>query len=109
MDICFKLYVPTFHHNLVSSSIVDVIGFLFKFGSKSFYILKNNKVIGFEILCDGLYKFKLDNVFIKALMTLHHNIEVFIEASLIVVVIILLFKFGSRFFHIFKNGKFSKE
>ena len=34
---------------------------------------KNSKLIGSGILCDGLYKFKLDNVFAETLMTLHHN------------------------------------
>ena len=65
LDLFQTLYVPTFSYILVSLSRLDVVGFVFKFGFGSFSIFKNNKVIGSRILCDGLYKFKLDNVFIR--------------------------------------------
>ena len=73
LDLFQTLYVPTFSRNLVSLPKLDVAGFVFKFGSGSFSLFKNSKLIGSGILCDGLYKFKLDNVFTETLMTLHHN------------------------------------
>ena len=73
LDLFQTLYVPTFFRNLVSLPKLDVAGFVFKFGSGSFSLFKNSKLIGSGILCDGLYKFKLDNVFAETLMTLHHN------------------------------------
>ena len=73
LDLFQTLYVPTFSRNLVSLPKLDVAGFVFKFGSGSFSLFKNSKLIGSGILCDGLYKFKLDNVFAETLMTLHNN------------------------------------
>ena len=73
LDLFQTLYVPTFSRNLVSLPKLDVAGFVFKFGSGSFSLFKNSKLIGSGILCDGLYKFKLDNIFAETLMTLHHN------------------------------------
>lgn len=35
---------------------------------------KQNHLISFAILCDGLYKLKLDNLFAKTLLTLHYNV-----------------------------------
>ena len=74
LDLLETLYVPTFTRNLVSLQKLDVAGFSFKFGSGSFSLFKHNSFIGSGILCDGLYKFKLDNVFVETLMTLHHNV-----------------------------------
>ena len=74
LDLFQTLYVPTFSRNLVSLPKLDKAGFSFKFGSGSFTLLKNNNIIGSGILCDGLYKFKLDDYFTETLMTLHHNI-----------------------------------
>ena len=73
LDLFQTLYVPTFSCNLVSLPKLDVAGFVFKFGSGSFSLFKNSKLIGSGTLCDGLYEFKLDNVFAETLMTLHHN------------------------------------
>ena len=53
---------------------LDVLGFSFKFSSRSLSLYKNNSIIGSKMLCDGPYKFKLDNVIIETLMALHHNI-----------------------------------
>ena len=74
LDLLQTLYVPIFSHNLVSLSKLDVMRFVFKLGSRSFSIFKNNRLIGSRILCDGLYKFKLDNVFGETLMTIHYNV-----------------------------------
>ena len=37
-------------------------------------MFKQNLFIGYGILNDGLYKFKLDNIFAQNLLTLHHNV-----------------------------------
>ena len=31
-------------------------------------------MIGSGVLCDGLYKLKLDSLYVETLMTLHHNV-----------------------------------
>ena len=71
LDLFQTLYVPTCSHNSVSLSKLDVSGFSFKFGFESFSLYKDNKLYGLGILCDGLYMFKLDDVFVETLMTLH--------------------------------------
>ena len=71
LDLFQTLYVPTFSRNLVSLSKLDVLGFSFKFGFESFSLYKDNKLYGSGILCDGLYKIKLDDVFVETLMTLY--------------------------------------
>jgi len=50
------------------------VGFSCKFVCKSFNLFKIDNFIRIRTLCDGLYKFKLDNVFVKILMTLHYNV-----------------------------------
>ena len=79
LDLFQTLYVPTFSRNLVSLPKLDVAGFVFKFGSGSFSLFKNSKLIDSGILCDGLYKFKLDNVFVETLMTLKYALIVLKE------------------------------
>lgn len=37
-------------------------------------MFKHNYFIGSGVLCDGLCKLKLDNLFAETLLTLHHNI-----------------------------------
>ena len=74
LDLFQTLYVPTFFHNLVSLPKLDVAGFTFKFGYGTINLYKNKNLIGSGILCDGLYKLKLDNIFVETLMTLHHNV-----------------------------------
>lgn len=68
------LYVPSVSRNLVSLSKLDSVGYSFKFGNGCFSLLKNYQFIGSGFSCDGLCKFKLDNLFAEALLTVHHNI-----------------------------------
>ena len=63
LDLFQTLYVPSISRNLVSLSKLDASGYSFKFGNGCFSLFKNNSFIGFGILCDGLYKLKLDNLF----------------------------------------------
>ncbi|KAL5837577.1 hypothetical protein ACOSQ3_014746 [Xanthoceras sorbifolium] len=74
LDLFRTLYVPSVSCNLVSLSKLDTIGYSFKFGNGCFSLFKHNHFIGFGILCGGLYKVKLDNLFAETLLTLHHNI-----------------------------------
>lgn len=74
LDLFQTLYVPSVSHNLVSLSKLDCVGYSFKFGNGCFSLLKNSQFIGSGFSCDGLYKFKLDNLFAEALLTVHYNI-----------------------------------
>lgn len=38
-----------------------------------FSLFRNNNIVGSEILFDGLYKLKLDNIFAESLLNLHRN------------------------------------
>ena len=68
------LYAASVSGNLVSLSKLDVFKFTFKFGHGCFSLFKNNSIIGFETLVDGLYKLKLDVEFSESLLTIYHNI-----------------------------------
>jgi transposase InsO family protein len=74
LDLFETLYVPSISRNLVSISKLDVVGYSFKFGNGCFSLYKNTFMIGSGILCDGLYKLNLDNLYAETLMTLHHSI-----------------------------------
>ena len=53
---------------------LDIDGYFINFGNKSFSLFKNTSFVGYGILYDHLYKFKFNNQFAEALLTLHHNI-----------------------------------
>ena len=74
LDLYQTLYVPSVSRNLVSISKLDVSGYNFKFGNGCFSLFKHNNFIGSGVLCDGLYRFKLDVSFAETLMTLHNGI-----------------------------------
>jgi len=74
LDIFQTLYVPSISRNLISLSKPDTIGYSFKFGNRCCSLFKHNHFIGSGVLCEGLYKLKLDNIFAETLLTLHHNI-----------------------------------
>ena len=54
--------------NLVSLSKLDTTGYVFKFENKCFSLFKHNCLIGYGVLCDVLYKLKLDNIFAETLL-----------------------------------------
>jgi hypothetical protein len=74
LDLFETLYVPSISRNLVSLSKLDVTGYSFKFGNRSFSLFKHTHLIGSGILCDVLYKLNLDNLFAETLLTLHHKV-----------------------------------
>jgi hypothetical protein len=74
LDLFQTFYVPSVSRNLISLSKLDASGHSFKFGNGCFSLFKTNQFIGSGILCDGLYKLKLDDMFAESLMTLHHNV-----------------------------------
>ena len=74
LDLFETLYVPSISRNLLSMSKLDTLGFSFKFGNGCFSLFKHKHFIGSGILCDGLYKLNLDNLFAETLLTLHHNV-----------------------------------
>ncbi|KAL5758993.1 hypothetical protein ACOSP7_021604 [Xanthoceras sorbifolium] len=78
LDLFQILYVPSVSRNLVSLSKLDIIGYSFKFGngcSSQNILFKHNHFIGSGILCDDLYKLKLDNLFVETLLTLNEPQE----------------------------------
>lgn len=73
-DLFQTLYVPSISCNLVSLSKLDSVGYFCNGGNGCLNLFKQNHLIGSAILCDGLYKLKLDNLFAETLLTLHHNV-----------------------------------
>jgi transposase InsO family protein len=53
---------------------LDLDGYFINFGNKSFSLFKNTSFVGSGILCDHLYKFKLNDQFAETLLTLQHNV-----------------------------------
>ena len=73
LDLMDTFYVPSITRNLSSLSKLDVAGYSFKSENDCFSLFKRTFMIGFGTLYDGLYKFNLDNLYTKTLMTLYHN------------------------------------
>ena len=72
LDLENTLYVPTVSRNLISLSKLDLDGFSSYTGDGCFKLFKNNELLGFGILVNGLYQITLDNSFSESLnMTLH--------------------------------------
>jgi len=44
------------------------------FGNGCFSLFKHNHIIGTGVLCDGLYKLKLDGLYAETILNLHHNV-----------------------------------
>lgn len=74
LDLFQTFYVPSISRNLISLSKLDTAGYSFKFGNGCFSLFKQNFLIGSGVLCDGLYKLKLDTLFAETLLTLHHKV-----------------------------------
>jgi len=67
LDLLEILYVPILSRNLVSLSKIDVTGYSFNFVNGCFSLFKHNYLIGTSVLCDGLYKLKLDGLYVEAM------------------------------------------
>ena len=76
LDLLETLYVPSLSRNLVSLSKLDITGYSFNFGNGCFSLFKYNHLIGTGVLCDGLYKLKLDGMYAKIILTLHHDVGI---------------------------------
>jgi hypothetical protein len=76
LDLFQTLYVPSISRNLISLSRLDLDGYSYNFGNKSFSLFKNTSFVGSGILSDGLYRLKLDNQFAETILTLHHNVGI---------------------------------
>jgi len=75
LDLLETLYVPCLSRNVVSLFKFDVTGYSFNFGNVCFSLFKHNHLIGIFVLCDGLYKLKLDGLHDETILTLHHNVD----------------------------------
>jgi len=76
LDLMDTFYVPSITRNLISLSKFHIAGYSFKFGNDCFSLFKYTFMIGSGTLYDGLYKLNLDNLYVKTLMTLHHNVDI---------------------------------
>jgi len=74
LDLREPLYVPRLSRNLVSLSKLDVTRYSFNFANGCFILFKHNYLIGTGVLCDGLYKLKLDDLYVETVLTQHHNV-----------------------------------
>ena len=74
LDLLETLYVPSLSRNLVLLSKLDAIGYSFNFVNGCLILFKHNHLIGTDVLCDGLYKFKLDGLYVETILILHHNV-----------------------------------
>ena len=74
LDPLQAFYVSSVSRNLISLSKLDSVGYSFTFGHGCFSLFKHNNIIGSRILSYGLYKLKLNNIFVESLLTLHHNV-----------------------------------
>jgi len=63
LDLLETLYAPSLSRNLVSIFKLDVTVYSFNFGNGCFSLFKHNHLIGTSVLCDGLYKLKLDGLY----------------------------------------------
>jgi len=74
LDLLKTLYVPSLSRNLVLLSKLDVTGYSFNFGNGCCSLFKHNHHIGSGVLCDVLYRLKLDDLYVETILTLHHNV-----------------------------------
>ena len=74
LDLLETCYVPSLLRNLISLSTLDKTEYSFNFDNGCFSLFKHNYLIGTDTLCDNLYKLNLDSLFVKTLLTMHHNI-----------------------------------
>ncbi len=74
LDLFQRFYVPPISRNLVYLPKLDLDGYFINFGNKIFSLSKNTSFVGYGILCDHLYKFKLNDRFAETLLTLYHNV-----------------------------------
>ena len=74
LDLSESIYVPSIGRNLISVSKLDVCGFNGEFGSNSFSLFNNSRFNDSNFLIDGLYKLKLDNIFVESLLTMNNII-----------------------------------
>ena len=61
LDLFQTFYVPSISRNLVSLPKLDLDGYFINFGNKIFNLYKNTSFVSSGILCDRLYKFKLND------------------------------------------------
>jgi hypothetical protein len=74
LDLFQTFYVASISRNLVSLPKLDLDSYFINFGNKSFSLFKNTSFVGSGILCNHIYKFKLNDRFAKTFLTLHHNV-----------------------------------
>jgi len=76
LDFEITFYVPSFSKNLISVSRLVLYGFSFNFVGTSLHLLKDNVILGDDILNDGLFRLYLNPFLYYSLMTMHDNIGI---------------------------------
>jgi len=61
--------------NFVSLPMLNFTIKSFNFSNECFNYFKHSDLINANIFCDSLYKLSLDSLYVKKIMTLHHNID----------------------------------
>ena len=69
LDLLETVYVPSLSRDLVSLSKLDVTRYYFSFVNGCFGLFKHNHLIGTGVLCDDLYKLKLDGLYVETVLT----------------------------------------
>jgi len=67
LDLNETLYALSFRQNLISISLLDKYDFIVTLGNEIFSLFSKFKVVGTEILIDGLYKLNLHASFSESL------------------------------------------
>ena len=75
LDLLETLYILSLSRNLVSLSKLDITGYSFNFGNGYFSLFKHNHLIGIGVICDGLYKLKINGLYVETFLTLYHNFD----------------------------------
>jgi GAG-pre-integrase domain len=71
LDLHDVVYIPSIFRNLIFISRLDAYNFMFQFENNELKLYHNSKYIGFELLCDNLYKLCLDYSFSESLLSLN--------------------------------------
>ena len=53
------VYIPSIRRNLIAIPILDILGYIFLFGTGKVNLYRDSLLIGTRVLCGSLYKLEL--------------------------------------------------
>lgn len=71
LDLHDVVYIPSVVRNLISVSRFDACGFMFQFENNELKLYQNSKFVGSGLLCDNLYKLRLNSSFCESLLSMN--------------------------------------